>query len=311
MHIFRWDLDKTYLQTDIESVRGLIRAGLQTAEEKRNVPGSRALLRALTAHDPDSRVFVLSGSPTQMRDVLAAKLKLDGIQVDQLVLKNNLRNLRRGRLRAVRDQLGYKLPQLLMARSRTPHDATETLFGDDSEVDALVYAAYAALVRGDLAIDGLRDLLVAGRAYPDAVQNALDAAGSIRTHDAVEDIFIHLDRGVPSVRFQLLGARIWPVFAWFQAGLRLATRGRIPIASAAEVVREGAAEAGHDPGRVANLCQDAVRRNLVDVETLDAIFAHTILEPYRAPVERAIRRLGDVRDPLPTGAPRYLDFLRG
>lgn len=311
MHIFRWDLDKTYLQTDIESLRGLIRAGLQTAEQKRNVPGSRSLLRALTQHDPGSRVFVLSGSPTQMREVLSEKLRLDGIEVDELVLKNNLRNLRKGRLRAVTDQLGYKLPQLLLARTHSPAHATETLFGDDSEVDALVYAAYAAIVRGDLDVNGLEKLLRAGKAYPDAIELALAAARELQHHDAVEDIFIHLDRGVPAARFHLLGPSVWPVFSWFQAGLRLAVRGRIDNESAAHVVLDGAREAGLDARRVANLCQDAVRRNLVTPEPLSEIFSHAILDGYRAPVERAIQRLGTIRDPLPTGPPRYLDFLRG
>ena len=39
------------------------------------------------------------------------------------------------RMRAIRGQVGYKLPQLLDLRTRRPTAARETLFGDDSEGD--------------------------------------------------------------------------------------------------------------------------------------------------------------------------------
>ena len=139
MHIYRWDLDRTYLDTEIDSVRGLLRTALESAGEKKVIPGADALLRSLIRHDPDAMVCILSGSPRQMRGVLREKLALDGIRVDKLTLKDNLGNIRRGRLRAVRDQLGYKLPSLLEARQGMDAQRTETLFGDDSEVDALVY----------------------------------------------------------------------------------------------------------------------------------------------------------------------------
>ena len=87
MHVYRWDLDKTYLETDFHSVRGLIRSALEPAEAKRNVPGSAALLRALSSR-PGSRVIFLSGSPTQLREVLERKLELDGVRFDELHLKD-------------------------------------------------------------------------------------------------------------------------------------------------------------------------------------------------------------------------------
>src|SRR5690606_14012409 len=114
--IYRWDLDRTYLDTDITSVRGMVRAALEPAAEKRTIPGAGALLRGLITTDPACRVSVISGSPTQMREVLAEKLARDGVRVDQLVLKDNLGNLRRGRFRAIRGQVGYKLPQLFQLR---------------------------------------------------------------------------------------------------------------------------------------------------------------------------------------------------
>ncbi len=101
MHVYRWDLDRTYLDTAIDSVRGLIRSAFEDASDKRALPGATALLRGLVDARTDSQVCILSGSPLQMRPVLEEKLSLDGIRFHKLILKDNLGNLRRGRLRAL------------------------------------------------------------------------------------------------------------------------------------------------------------------------------------------------------------------
>ena len=111
-HVFRWDLDKTYLRTEFDSMRDLIKSAIETAADKQAYPGATALLRALRAGE-GHRVCIISGSPSQMRTVLAAKLKLDGVEADEFVLKNNLKNILRGRFRALRAQIPYKLPALL------------------------------------------------------------------------------------------------------------------------------------------------------------------------------------------------------
>lgn len=307
MHIYRWDLDKTYLDTDIGSKRGLIRAAFERADQKRTLPGARTLMQGITRHDPEARIFVLSGSPTQMRRVLAAKLEMDGIAVSRFILKDNLRNLRRGRLRAVKDQLGYKLPHLLEARADLTQPATESLFGDDSEVDALIYTAFAAVVDGSLDIDGLTRLLKAGRAYPDAIARAVDAAARIDTQDAVEDIFIHVGRGMPLRRLGLLGAPVKPVFSWMQAAWVLAERGRITKADAVAVVDECRESRDLTDVRVAALAQDAVHRNLISSAALLGLLAE---DSSLSAVMRTLDRLGDNRRPLPSGGPSLLRFLR-
>lgn len=311
MHVFRWDLDKTYLETDIDSVRGLLRAAVQRAHQKRNVPGSAALVRALQRHDAHARVFVLSGSPTQMRPVLEEKLRLDGLDIDELILKDNLGNLRRGRLRAVKDQLGYKLPHLLVSRTREPSGVGETLFGDDSEVDALVYTAYACLVEGSLDVQGLERILVLGNVYPDARAMALDAAGRIERADAVEDIFIRVEKGVPLQRFDLLGGRVTPVFSWLQAALVLERRGRLSRELMLDVLRACTDEASLQDGALVGLLQDAVRRRLTDADHIREIADDPRLEAMRDRLLRAIDRLNGRIDPVrPPSPPDWAGFLR-
>ena len=65
----------------------------------------------------DTRLCIVSGSPRQMRSVLEEKLKLDGVEWDEFVLKDNVSNLMRGRFRALRGQVGYKLPAILESRA--------------------------------------------------------------------------------------------------------------------------------------------------------------------------------------------------
>ena len=84
--IYRWDLDKTYLQTDFSSARGLLRAAVEGAHRRQAIPGVRALLRGLSqAHE--TRVVVVSGSPDWLRGRLEKMFQLHGVRCDRLVLK--------------------------------------------------------------------------------------------------------------------------------------------------------------------------------------------------------------------------------
>ena len=143
-----------------------MRTALQKASEKEAVPGAAALIRELRAQG-DTRLCIISGSPKQMRAVLEEKLKLDGVEWDELVLKDNVRNLLRGRFRALRGQVGYKLPVLLESRIHAPVEAEEVLFGDDAEADAFIYSLYADLIAGRVDEAVLGQVLEAAQVYPD------------------------------------------------------------------------------------------------------------------------------------------------
>src|SRR5882757_3587258 len=152
-YVARWDLDKTYLRTEFDTLRDLVRTALERPDQKRTVPGAAALLREIGA--TGASIHILSGSPEQMRTRLEEKLRLDGARWDTLTLKPNLRNLLRLRFRAVKEQLGYKLPALLAARfalnaerDESGLPVREVLVGDDAESDAFVYSLYADVVAG-------------------------------------------------------------------------------------------------------------------------------------------------------------------
>jgi hypothetical protein len=232
-YIARWDLDKTYLRTEFDTVRDLLRTALERPEQKQTVPGASTLLREIAR--TGASIHILSGSPEQLRAKLEQKLRLDGARWDTFTLKPNLRNVLRLRFRAVRDQLGYKLPALLGARAtlasmRGPDGGLvrEVLIGDDAESDALVYSIYADVVAGRLDDRDVEHLLTLSHAYQDAIASAVRYARLVERGDVVERILIHLDRQSPPSEFVPYGPRVVPFYNYLQAAFVLEEDGRLP-----------------------------------------------------------------------------------
>jgi hypothetical protein len=232
-HIARWDLDKTYLRTDFDTIRDVVRTAFERPGEKRTNPGASTLLREMVRAGVS--VHILSGSPEQMRRRLEDKLRLDGIQWDSFTLKPNLQNLLRLRFRAVKDQLGFKLPALLHARLNAtppspgdPGIRHETLFGDDAEADAFVYSLYADTLAGLVDEDLLVAICDRGRVYPDVVESIVDCARQVERVEAIERILIHLERQTPPDDFRVYGSRTVPFYNYLQAAFVVHEDGRIP-----------------------------------------------------------------------------------
>lgn len=309
MRVYRWDLDKTYLQTDFESLRGLLRSATEPAHAKQAVPGAAALLRALGS-DPANRITIVSGSPTQMREVLAKKLQLDGVRFDELILKDTLHHLRRGEFRAIKGQFGYKLPVLLRQREGLGRGLRETLFGDDAEVDALVYAVYADVLNGRLTPAQVSRIMEAAGAYSDRIDAALDAMSRLPAAEAVDRIFIRLERPRSPATFAPLGRRVVPVYSWWQAALVMLGDGHIGGRAAGAVLAELSAS-GLDAFAISALTQDIVRRGFVSPGVLDAVEGDAVvLDAARVSVARVDQgRPPHDREKL-VQAPDYMAMVR-
>lgn len=274
---FRWDLDKTYLHTEFDSLRDLWRTFRQKPEDKRNVAGARTLLRALLEPAPGDEtqrhVTFISGSPRQMRKVLTEKLRRDGIEPDTFILKPNLSNILRGRFRAVNDQVGYKLGALLDSRVDGA-DVREVLFGDDAEADALIYSLYADLLSGAVDADRLAAILAGTKLYRSDIEAILERVEGLRNLETatVERIFIRLDRRSPTARFDTFGARVVATYNYFQSAVVLFDDGRITDRELANVAASMQAD-GYTPVRLANSLQDLVRRGVLPTSALDEVHA--------------------------------------
>jgi hypothetical protein len=259
--IYRWDLDKTYLKTDFDTLGQMIRTALQKAGEKVAVPGASALIKELAAKG-DSRLCIVSGSPSQMRAVLEQKLKLDGVAWHELVLKDNVRNLLRGRFKALRGQVGYKLPALLESRLWAPPHAEEVLFGDDAEADAFIYSLYADLLARRIDERLAREILKRAAVYPDDAERAIATWQQTAQADPVRRIFIHLDRLTPPRHFRKYGPRVVPVFNYFQAALVLMADGHLTAPQVIRIAVEMVQTAGYNLLTLSNSFQDLIRRGL-------------------------------------------------
>jgi hypothetical protein len=284
----RWDLDKTYLQTNFDTVKDLVKTFWQKPEDKATVAGAQALLQSLMdpADRQNRRVTFISGSPRQMRKVLMRKLCLDGVEPDMFILKPNLENLLRGRFRALRGQVGYKLKALLLS-----HMAAETvdeyLFGDDAEQDAFIYSLYADILAGRVDAVRMAAILSTCKVYRHDVDEIMayhkQLAGS---GDVVRRIFIHLDRRSPLDRFAAYGARVIAIYNYFQCAVCLFDAGLLSARGLVGVLA-AMATAGYTPERVANSVQDLMRRGFVQPPAIAKI--SEALDGAERAVERPAR----------------------
>jgi hypothetical protein len=276
-HIARWDLDKTYLRTEFESLRDIVKTALERPDQKITNPGASTLLREIVR--AGVRVHILSGSPEQMRRRLEDKLRLDGITWDSFTLKPNLQNVLRLRFRAVRDQLGYKLPALLASRARLTHagdadaSTTESLFGDDAEADAFVYSLYADFLAGRVSEDLLLQVLERGRVYEDVVQAAMETARSLQHGGIVERILIYLEQQSSPDDFRAYGSRVVPIYNYLQAAFVLHEDGRLGPDGVLRVAVELVTEHRFDGDALARSYLDLARRGHLRGIRVDALAA--------------------------------------
>ncbi len=260
----RWDLDKTYLRSDFDTLRMLLRTAFEKAEDKRDIPGVAAVIKALKSTGErrarPTLVYFLSASPPQIGKAIRDKLALDGVPYDGIVFKNQLENIRRGKLRNLREHVGFKLSELLRGRLGAPRDARELLFGDDWESDSLIYSLYADILGGRLPRERLLPLLRRIRVDALLVDEILVLASRAAGLDFVERIFINLERRTPPGTFRLFGSRVVPTFNYFQTAAALTADGHLDVEDVALVGRALVESAGYTPRRLENSLGDLVRR---------------------------------------------------
>ncbi len=298
--VYRWDLDKTYLQTDFGSLRGLWRAAVERPQAKLPVPGMRTLMTALSRRRA-ARIVVVSGSPTVLRGRIEAMFQLHGVRCDRLELKDFGARIARGRFRSIRAQVPYKLLAHLQTRAWLRAEgaaAPEICFGDDAEVDALVYCLYADIVSRRVDASRLRALLDGCDAYPDERDAILRALADLPREDVVKRVFIHLDSRSPPTRYDCYLGRVVPTFDAFQIATSLYGD---KLCGATEVLAVAEDLVGSwrvDGAGLAGSLEDAVRRGVCPapaaIELVEAVLpmglpARAGLD--RALVERTLRRL--------------------
>jgi hypothetical protein len=264
--IFRWDLDKTYLRTEFETLRKMVRIPFESGADKVALPGVPQLIQSLrrcaSTRGERPLVFFLSASPPQIGTAIREKLALDGIEYEGITFKDQLRNLMRGKWRNLREQVGYKLGELLESRLRVPDSPREVLFGDDWESDPLIYSLYADVMNRTLAAEQVVRIMERLGVDPGAVARIAAAAERVpaETPGEVARIFINLERRTPPGRFHAFGPRLVPAFNYLQTAASLFEMGMLdedalPVIAAALLDQPRASGE-----RLRNALDDLVRR---------------------------------------------------
>jgi len=313
--VYRWDLDKTYLRTEFDTIRDLLSRAFEGAKDKRTVPGASALLRELRSNQP-AGLYILSGSPEQMRRVLEAKLRLDGVTWDGFTLKPSLKRLLRGHFKFLKDQVGFKLGALLSSREVVPANTDEILFGDDAETDAFVYSLYADLCAGRVGSEVLMQVLERAAVRPEEVPELVHLAGRLPRRDHVLRIFIHLDRISSLDPFAEYGLRVCPFYNYFQPAVVLVEMGAIDAKAALRVAAELVIDQAFSPeallasfteiarrGHAGLVAKSALLSALVGVGASEFATATQVLVAFGRELDRT-----QVESALPARAPDAIDY---
>jgi hypothetical protein len=316
--VYRWDLDKTYLRTEFDTVKDLLRTAFETASDKRTVPGAAALLREIRGTDPYG-IYIVSGSPTQLRKVLEAKLRLDGVRWDGFVLKPQLTNILRGRFRFVKDQVGYKLAALLETRIEMPTDTREYMFGDDAEADAFIYSMFSDLSTGRVDPAILTPVLESAGVYPDVIPQIVRLAGRLPRGGGAERVFIHLDRVSLPNAFDDFGKRVFPFYNYFQPALLLFSDGVVDPLSVLRVAAELVIHHGFTSDALVASYRDVATRGFLGGRVARVLgrFARTVDESLLATTGPVMRRFAEelLDDPVarleepPPAAETVIDYV--
>jgi hypothetical protein len=289
----RWDLDKTYLQTDTESLRGLLRIPFERASDKRALPGVAALVKELRRTEAErggtTSVNFVTASPPQIGRAIREKLLLDGIEVDEIRFKNQMQHIWRGNFEALREHIGFKLSEMLQSARGGRRDGEELLFGDDWESDPLIYSMYADVVEGRLSWPHLEGLLeragVTGANYLQLVRDFSERSGPRRI---VRAICVLRARPRGAADFEPFGPRMYWFDSYLECALILHALGKLDARGVVEVAAASDVDADIVSNSFESVCLrwphlrrehlTVARRALVEAKLMPPVFAGAILK---------------------------------
>ena len=330
--VFVWDLDKTYLDTSLGSLRELWRTALEAAFQKRNIPGTGSLVRALKdswAQDPQGLlnqarsarrpfpIFFITASPPQMEAKIREKLELDEILPLGCFCKDNLRNLRPSRLWRLTQQVGYKVQALLALRAKLGPDVRQVLWGDDSESDASIYSLYSDICARRWSEKELLRILRGLRVVGEQTDAILALQDEIPAHDPVDKIYINLASDTDPEYYLKFGRRMVPTYNTFQTALDLFQDGRLQPEQAVRIANDMAMNYGFTPEELEASIDNLVRRRLLGTEACAALLpmlrAHRVVSvdfaPSAGPVQGLSQSAHEAIPGLEPWVPEQIDYL--
>ena len=243
------DIDKTYLETEFESIIRMARIALEAASDKITVAGASEVLLAarwgvLTEFDHGRKtprpLHFVSSSPPQLRAVLEEKMAIDGLDWTSDTFKNQAYNLRMRRLDLLRHHVAYKTLAIINIIHDSPEETRFYLIGDNAESDAFIYMGVKLYLDGRLDQEAYKSYLEISGVESSLSVNLSELLGQMSTVGSRKQVAAILIRQVPGYSTMIL-----PTFTsgfiyfddFFQAALGLAFVGLIDADSIMELAR--------------------------------------------------------------------------
>lgn len=279
--VFVWDLDKTYLDTHFESLRGLYRTVIEKAFQKKNVPGTSSMVRALTSMRASGGAFpiyFITASPPQMEAKIKEKLEIDGIRPYGIFFKDNLKNLRPGRLTRLSQQVGYKLQALMQLRQVIGENVKQILWGDDSESDAVIYSLYSDICDRRLVDDNLEYILSNLKVRGKQLKLIQSLQEEVPSNDPIERVYINLATDTDPDYYFKFGRRMLPTYNTFQVALDLYQNGHLNLEQMAAVGHDMVTNYGFSSDELGKSLNELVARKVLVEEKVGEILEYLLEE---------------------------------
>ncbi len=276
--VFVWDLDKTYLDTTFESLSGLWRTAVEKAFQKKNVPGTASLVRALRNHWQEKKrdkrdfpIYFITASPPQLEKRIHEKLNFDGLYPYGIFFKDNLRNLRFSRWRRLTQQVGYKIQALIQLRLHLKEDVRQVLWGDDSESDEVIYSLYSDLCARRLEEKDARELLNELNVTGTQVDVIFKLLEAIPVHDPVEKVYINLATDTDPEYYLKFGRRVVATHNSFQIAVDLFQDHRLSQVQVIQVARDLIQNYEFTSDEIEQSLDDLSRRKILSAQTAEVL----------------------------------------
>ncbi len=287
--VYIWDLDKTYLDTKIDSFRGLMTTVFEKTLTKKNIPGASELIQSMSRYrkkhfnEAIFPLFFVSASPPQMESKIKEKFELDSIYPLRMFYKDNLKNLAPSRFLFLKKQIGYKVHALLKLRTQLSDHVKIIFFGDDSESDAIIYSLFSDICARRFSESNLTKLLQKFGVTAIQTDEILHLQKQIQVQDPVDKIYINLATDTDPEYYLKFGRRCLATYDSFQIALDLIQDQRLSLEELNHIQSELIQKFNFTTHMMVKSFEDLVRRRVLGISSFEMIFNYLIEKKVISP----------------------------
>ncbi len=275
--VYVWDLDKTYLDTTIDSFKGLFATIFEKSFSKKNIAGATELIKSLARYrkknfsENEFLLYFVSASPPQMESKIYEKFQLDEIFPTAMFYKDNLKNLRPSKFVFLKKQVGYKLQALMQLRMQLSVDVRMLCFGDDSESDVMIYNLFSDVCARRFTQNALIKLLEKLGVTDLQIDEIIRMQSLAPVQDPVEKIYINLATDTDASYYTKFGRRTLATYDSFQIALDLVQDQRLSLEELGSIITEMQTKYNISTAQMTKSFEDLTRRRVMGLSTFEMI----------------------------------------